>query len=497
MSTIAPERAEAPLILSLDLGTSSVRGILFDRLGRVVEGTTAHRAYELRTTTEGASKADPDVLVEQAWSCVDEVLARSDSLSVQIEGVASCTFVSNVLGIDEAGHAVTPLTTYADTRAAEAVPGLREDLDEEVVHQRTGCLFHPSYLPARFRWLAEDRPELLGRVARWISIGEYMELQVFEDTAVSYSVASWTGLLDRRRLEWDRPLLEALPVGVEQLSPLTDVNVPRRGLRSEFARRWPTLRDVPWFPAVGDGATANVGSGCVSPARVALTMGTTSAVRAVVDEEVPRVPAGLWCYRVDGRRSLPGGALTEGGNVFAWLRDTLELPDSTDLESALTAMEPDAHGLTVLPFLGGERSPGWAGHARGAFQGLSMATTPIQLVRAGMEAVAYRIGLVFDLLRPMLPEDFQVVASGGALLSSPTWLQIVSDVLRQPVAASEVQEASARGAALLALEALGAFEDLTEAPPFVGALVEPDAERHSRYRAAMRRQQRLYEALVQ
>jgi len=482
--------------VALDIGTSSIRVALFDRLGRAVEGLAVQRAHEFRTTVDGASEADPDALLELVWGCLDGVLARAGPLAAEIAGVATCTFVSNVLGVDEAGQAVTPLTTYADTRAASEVPGLRAEFDEQEVHDRTGCPFHPSYLPARFRWLARAQPDLFRRVARWVSLGEYLELKLFGQAAVSYSVASWTGLLDRHRLTWDEPLLARLPVRREQLSPLTDVNDPRRGLRPEFAARWPALCDVPWFPAVGDGAAANLGSGCVTPARVALTVGTSSAMRVVTDRPVPRVPPGLWCYRVDRRRSLPGGALSEGGNLFAWMRQVLRLGDLVEVEQALAAMEPDAHGLTVLPFLAGERSPGWAGHARATIHGLTLATTPLDVLRAGLEAVAYRIALVFDLLRPLLSGDPQVVASGGALLNSPAWLQIMADVLGRPVAASQIEQASARGAALLALEALGILGDLGEAPAFIGVVYEPDAGRHIRYREAMERQQGLYEKLV-
>src|SRR5207247_2845123 len=133
---------------------------------------------------------------------------------------ATCALVSNLLGVDKTGRAVTPLTTYADTRASGEVARLRAECDEAAVRDRTGCHFHPSYLPARFRWLARAHPDLFHQVARWVSIGEYLELQLFGEAAASYSVASWTGLLDRRRLVWDEPLLAVLPVGASQLSPL-------------------------------------------------------------------------------------------------------------------------------------------------------------------------------------------------------------------------------------------------------------------------------------
>ncbi len=498
-----PEHVEGPLILGLDIGTSSVRALLFDGVGRAVPSVMARRSYELHTTMEGAAEADPDELLDCTWACIDELLDRAGFLSEGISGVAACTFVSNVLGVDAAGRAVTPLMTYADTRSADQADQLRQQLDELAVHQRTGCLFHSSYLPAQLRWLAHTRPEVFEDAVRWMSIGEYMEGRLFptghgnrRETAVSYSVASWTGLLNRRTLAWDGPLLEVLPIDVEQLSALVDVDEPRRGLRHPFAGRWPALRDVPWFPAVGDGAAANIGSGCVTPDTVALTMGSTTAVRIVTADKVGYVPRGLFCYRVDRQRSLPGGALSEGGNVFAWMRKTLGMSDRRNLDASLAGMEPDGHGLTILPFLAGERSPGWAGDARATVHGLTLATTPLDILRAAMEAVAYRIAAVFERLGPLLPDDLQIVASGGALLSSPVWLQIVADVLGQPVVPSRVGEASARGAALLALEALGALGDLREVPPPVGELVAPDRGRHAKYRRAMERQTALYETLV-
>ncbi|MBC8233340.1 gluconokinase [bacterium] len=497
MSTITINQPELPLILSLDIGTSSVRAMLFDRLGRAVEGLAARGTYNICTTVNGMSEIDADTILRIVWRCLDDLLVQSSFRSGQIGGVATCTLVSNILGVDRAGRAITPIITYADTRPANDVATLRTMFDEVEVHNRTGCLFHTSYLPARLLWMARTQPELFDQVARWLSIGEYMELQLFGEASVSYSVASWTGLLNRRLLVWDEALIEKLPVRGDQLSPLTDVHIPRRRLRQPFAERWPPLHDVPWFPAIGDGAAANVGSGCVSPARVALTVGTTTAIRVVMPEPLENVPWGLWCYRIDRQRLLPGGALSEGGNVFAWLKSILRLPEVSKLESDLAAMQPDTHTLTVLPFLAGERSPGWAGHAKATIHGLTLANTPMDILRAGLEAVSYRVGLTFDLLKPLLPSDAEIVGSGGALLNSPVWLQIMADVLGRPVAVSQVQEASARGTALLALESLGALADVSDAPAFVGDVYQPDADRHIRYRQAIKHQEALYEKLLQ
>ena len=479
MTLIPSSQAESPLVLALDIGTSSNRAMLFDAQGRTVAGLDARQTNTIETSLDGAFETDADALLEKIWLCIDEALIKADRLGSEIRAVCCCTFVSNVLGIDAAGQAVTPLVLYGDTRAAQQADDLRARLDEEYFHQRTGTRFHSSYLPARFLWWQQEKPEEFARVRRWISIGEYLLLKLFgerQDVAASYSVASWTGLLDRVHLDWDDELLQHLPVKREQLSRLVDANFAWRGMKKEFAARWPELAEAAWYPAIGDGAAANLGSGCATPRRVAISMGTSSAVRTVITTPDLALPPGLWCYRVDRRRSLLGGAMTEGGSVFAWLRKTLNLEGIDELDRTLANMQPAASGLTFLPLISGERSPGWESDARGVISGLSIATTPLELLRAGLEGVACRIALVYQLLRPALPAEPDIIASGGAIQGSPAWQQILADALNRPLRLSRVPETSTRGAVLLALEALGAIKDIAALPDLSVVAAEPDSK---------------------
>ena len=496
-SAIIPAHSvEGPIILAIDIGTSAVKILFFDTMGRAVEGNQYRREVRIQTSQDGASEVAPDELLDIVWRGIDAVLAKGGRLVPKIAGVAVCTFVGNIMGVDHKARPLTPVFTYADTRAEKEATRLRTEFDESEVHDRTGCHLHSSYLPARFRWLANNRPDVFHRVDRWLSIGEYMELVLFGQTSVSYSVASWSGLLDRHQLIWDEPLISTLSVEIARLSPLVDINSPKQGLRRKFAARWPALKNLPWLPAIGDGAAANIGSGCISPSRAALTMGSTTAIRAVVEKPISHVPKGLWCYRVDGRRSLPGGALSEGGSLFAWMKNTFQLADPPQYEAALNSLDPDGHGLTMLPFLAGERSPGWQGHARATIHGISQATTPLEILQAGMEAVACRIALVFEKLAELLPDDLQIMAGGGAIHNSPAWLQIITDALGRTSALAGIGEVSARGAALLAFEALGVIKDLKDIPVFIERTCYPDEERHTIYRRTIERQQRLYEKLI-
>jgi gluconokinase len=306
-------------------------------------------------------------------------------------------------------------------------------------------------------------------------------------------MASGTGLFDQNRRKWDRKTLEALPAEESQLSAISDE--PRRGLAREWAERWPALREVPWLPAVGDGACSNVGSGCTGSDRLALMVGTSGAMRVLWKAESVEIPDGPWCYRADAERYVMGGALSDGGNLIEWLRNTLRLPDPENSEELLSDMEPDSHGLTFLPLLAGERGPGWADRANGTVSGLSMTSKPVEILRAAMEAVALRFAIIAEMLETASPGEKEVVASGGGLLNSPTWTRIMADTLGRPVTLSGVQEASSRGAALIALEALGGPEiEATQAP--LGETFEPDPGRHEIYMRALERQRQLYDAVL-
>jgi gluconokinase len=193
-----------------------------------------------------------------------------------------------------------------------------------------------------------------------------------------------------------------------------------------------------------------------------------------------------------------GGALSDGGGLYHWMRDTLALSGNREeVERALTSIEPDAHGLTILPFWAGERSTGWTGAARGTITGLTMHTRAIEILRAAMEAVAYRFALIADTLRPFFaPDGAKIVASGGALSASPLWAQMLADVMNRPITLSGMRESSSRGAALLALEAAGKIKSIACVVAPLEQTYEPDMTRHARYRIGLERQQKVYEKLV-
>ncbi|HET6979605.1 MAG TPA: gluconokinase [Pyrinomonadaceae bacterium] len=474
------------LLLSIDIGTSGVRAALFDERGSEVHGAQV-RSRRSAAVSDFA-ELDPNQLVDEVVKTVDELLTYHFHSAAQIEFIAISAFWHSLIGIDAAGTQTTPVLTWADTRASQFVNDLRQEFNESEIHARTGCRFHPSYWPAKLRWLKSEQTGAFRETRYWLGFAEYLCLRLFGESATSVSMASATGIFNQRDCDWDWDFVEQLGISADTLPEIKSQTNAR--LTESFALRWPALAEARLVTIVGDGAANNIGAGCSTKDRIALMVGTSGAMRVVFQGEPPdKLASGLWSYRACSRRVAVGGALSDGGGLVQWINESLNF-SSDDI----AALEPDAHGLTVLPFWSGERSTGWLAEARGGIFGLKQSTKPVEIARAVLESIAYRFALIARALDPIAP-NATIAASGNALRSSPQWLQIIADVLGRPLHLGGSAEASSRGAALLALEAVGKIAVIEEDSFAVDQVFEPDLTRHARYQQALARQQDLYERI--
>jgi gluconokinase len=498
LSVLAGLRAEREetVVLAFDIGTSAVRSGLFDSRGDEIQGSQVSLSHEFADLASGTD-SDADALIDFVECALDIAVARAEGFVSRVDYVASSCFWHSLVGVDDRGRAVTPLLGWADIRAANAVPELRARFNERQVHPRTGARFHPSYWPAKLLWLKKERPAIFAPATQWLSVSDYLFGRLFGDAGTSVSMASATGLFNQHTCSWDREMCEGLGISIEQLPWIAQPGQTFQGLARDYDSRWPLLDGAAWFPAIGDGAASNIGAGCVTPDRATLMIGTSGAMRVMFAGDPPTaLPSELFCYRADRGRVVIGGALSDGGGLYRWMKDTLLLNyDDPELEARLTTMAPDAHGLTVLPFWSGERATGWSSSAQGSIVGLTAQTKPIDILRAGMEAVCYRFALLRKAVDRVAPKA-TIVAAGNALLSSRVWAQMIADVLGQRIEISGVREASSRGAALLALEATGKIDSIGTVEAESAVAYEANMTSHALYAEAIERQQKLYEKLI-
>ncbi|HVL23367.1 MAG TPA: gluconokinase [Thermomicrobiales bacterium] len=488
MREIGLTDAVSPLVMAIDIGSSSVRALLYDAHGNQISATEHQEPHSLRTTPDGGATADPDHLVELAFACLDHALANAAARRGDIAAVAMSSFWHSLLGLAAGMTPTTAVLMWADKRSGNDAMALAAALDGERIHAETGCRLHSSYWPAKLRWLQRTAPDVFAATRTWVSLPDYVSYKIHDELSTSISMASGTGIMRVSGAAWHQPMLDALGIPFDALPKLTDRDVAFPKPRPELCARWPELAGVPWYPAIGDGAAANVGAGCVGSDRIALTIGTSGAMRAISqddhDYEDPVKPLSpkLWRYRLDRSHRVAGGALSNGGNITAWLANVGSGASFDDLTAEAKTVAPDGHGLTVLPFFAGERSPSWNDRATGTITGLHLGTTRGELFRAFLEATAYRFASIYEDLRHLVAPEHEIHANGAAALGSPLWLQIIADTLRHSIDALDAEaEASARGAAICALESINAIDTLLSAPHSVVHTYAPDPTRGDIY----------------
>jgi gluconokinase len=483
----------APLVLAIDIGTSSVRALLFDARARQIEHTESQHPWKLAETSDGGLTGDSDFLFDLVCQTIDECLERSKPRSADIGAVGVTSFWHSLQGLDTNRKPAGPLLMWIDNRSRSDAHRLREDMELATrMRRETGCRPHSSYWPAKIEWLRRTAPEVNRQTAYRVSFTDYAMNRLTGELSTSVAMASGTGLLDVRQCEWHPDLSERFGVSVTSLPAIVDRDQQLRGLLPQYRRRWPQLAAIPWFPAIGDGAAANVGAGCVGVDRIAMTIGTSAAMRIIVPQDIALTdaPAALWEYRLDRGHRVLGGALSNGGNVIAWLAN---LMSGQDLESLTREAElsvgPDSHGLTWLPFFAGERSPSWNDEAFGTLLGLRFSTSSAEIFRAALEGISYRLALVYDDLKRIASPKHEVHANGGAALNSPLWMSIISDTFGHPIDAMDADaEISARGAAICALTAINEWQALRPATFPSELSFEPDPAHYAIYRSALARQ---------
>ncbi len=460
-------------MLAVDVGSTSAKAQWFCAPGRPLGPPV-----RVRMPIGPDGTADPDAVGAAVDSLVDGALDQPGGAGPPAAVAQSCAW-HGLVGVGADGTPTTVLSTWQHTgpEVSQAAAELRRRLtDPAAVTRRTGAPPHPSFPAARLLAFGPTRPEAVAATVRWCSTAEWLESRWFAAApGPSASMASGTGCYDQEAGAWDAEVLDAAGVPAGAFHTVDDG--PRRGLAGAYRSRWPTLAGVEWMAPLGDGACALVGTGCTG-SRAALTVGTSAAARVLAPPAARADrPGALFAYLLDPGRVVLGAARSNAGNLVEWAGGVLRLDDA-DPVAAATARPPGSHGLMADPALVGERSPHWPLAASGSVLGLRPWSTARDVLQALLESAVLGLAGGLEALEAYVG-PLTLVASGGAM-ASPGWRHLLADVTGHPVVVSRVEEASARGAALLALERLG-LPLAADSAAQDGETVEPDPERALRF----------------
>jgi gluconokinase len=486
-------------VLGVDIGTTGARGVAFSLDGTQLHATSAE--YPLHSPHPGWAEQEPEAVLEAATGCLRMAAAWAKAQGLSVRAVGLSAILHSLIPVDAQGEALGPSMIWADTRSAPQAAEIRREVDPLALYSRVGGPVHPMYSSAKLRWLRAHRPEVFQRAASFVGIKEYVVRKWTGLHVCDRSVASGTGLFNGRLDRWDDEALAVSGITADRLPPVVEtaepVSVPPERLR---ALGLPD--DCAVVLGGGDGVLQTIGSGTVEPGQMVAMVATSGAIRSVVDAFQTDAEGRTWCYYLASGKWVVGAAINNAGIVYAWLRDQLAhgAPGSveiTDLNRWAEEIKPGSDGLVFLPYLAGERSPNWNANARGLLFGLSLAHDYRHLSRATLEAVAYRMRTIFDPMEDVAGAAHEIRAAGG-FIKSPLWLQIVADVLGKPLKLVDTPEASALGAAQLAMLGTGIvkrFEDLAPMVSTIGT-VTPDPQRQALYNRLYAIYRKLYESAL-
>lgn len=457
MSPPPPERPDR-VVIGVDVGTTATKVVAFG-LG-TGWSHVAPRTYPTAHPNPGWHEQDPTVLLGAVLDALGECVAAVGG--AEVTGIGVSTAMHGLIGLGGSGAPLTPLVTWADTRAVDEVETLREAGQDRELHRATGTPVHPMSRLAKIMWFSRNEPELSHDVELWVDLKTWIIRGLTGQVVCELSSASASGLLNRASGTWHQGALAWAGIDADRLAPIvaTTHTLP---LAADVARAAGLPGGVPVAVGAGDGPMGNLGTGAIHPGTVGVSIGTSAAARAVLPGPVVDLPPGLFCYAPADDLWVVGGAASNGGSASRWVVDLLhegdrEGDDETRALAAAAEVSPGSDGLYVVPYLRPERSPLWDVDIPGAVLGLRHHHTGAYLVRATVEGVAVQLAAVVEQIR-LLEEVTEIRATGGAF-RAPVWGRVLAGLTELPVVVTDSAAGSARGAAALTLYALGEADSL-------------------------------------
>lgn len=467
---------EKSYYLGVDIGTTSTKAVLFDRGGTVKESETVF--YPLHTPNQLVAEQDPEEILHAVLAAVKKTIRKSRIPAQALKLVAFSAAMHSLIAVGKDGKLLTRSITWADTRSAKQAKKIKEEKDGHAIYLRTGTPIHAMSPLSKLVWLKEEEPAIFEQAEKFIGIKEFVFHKLFDEYVIDHSLASATGLFNLEKLDWDEGALEVAGVEASRLSRLVPTTYQMAGVKPEYAAFMGIREDMPFVVGASDGVLANLGVGAVDPGIVAVTIGTSGAVRTVLPKPKTDPKGRTFCYALTENQWVVGGPVNNGGIVLRWLRDEfapsevetakrLGIDPYDVLTQIASTVNAGADGLLFHPFLTGERAPLWDANARGSFFGLSIHHQKQHMIRAVLEGIVFNLYTVLLAVEELTGEPVRIQASGG-FARSDMWRQLMADVFDKPVTVPESFESSCLGAVVLGMYALGEIEDFSIVSDMIG-----------------------------
>ncbi|WHX98735.1 gluconokinase [Neobacillus sp. DY30] len=478
-------------MLGIDIGTTSTKAVLFTENGNVIQ--TENIGYPLFTPNISTAEQNPDEIFQAVLTAISSITKKH--LDKKLSFISFSSAMHSVIAMDENAQPLTPCITWADNRSEAWAHKIKDELDGHNVYKRTGTPIHPMSPLSKITWIVNERPEIAVNAKKYIGIKEYIFKKFFDQYVVDYSLASSMGMMNLKNLDWDEEALEIAGISRDQLSKLVPTTKIFTNCNLVLANQIGIDPQTPFVIGASDGVLSNLGVNAIRKGEIAITIGTSGAIRTIIDKPRTDEKGRIFCYALTEKHWVIGGPVNNGGMVLRWIRDEFA---SSEVETAkrlgidpyevLTKIaervRPGADGLLFHPYLAGERAPLWNPDVRGSFFGLTLSHKKEHMIRAALEGVIFNLYTVFLALIECMDGPVTRIQATGGFARSDVWRQMMSDIFESEVVVPESYESSCLGACILGLYAIGKIDSFESVSEMIGSTYKhaPKGEAVKEYR---------------
>lgn len=472
------------LVIGLDIGTTSVKAVAFTRNGNVQY--EAEQLIETIYPKESYVEQDPKEIEQKSRDVLKKVFEKAENDHVLAVGI-SCAMHS-IMCVDREGTPLSNMLIWSDGRSSKLVEQLPADL-KDPIYRKTGTPIHPMAPIWKLKWMKEQQYAPFKEAHYYLSMKDYLLFHWTGELVTDYSMASASGLMNLEQLQWDIDALQIAGVKENQLPSIVPPTYVMKKIDMELKKdvQWPD--EAKLVIGAADGQLANLGNGAIEAGEVAVTVGTSGAIRQMVEGRRVNKNGETFAYAFTDLHSIIGGPTNNGGIALQWLKDVMVYkgPHEDFLDGAEN-VSIGSNGLLFIPYINGERAPIWNQQARGNFFGLSITHQREHLVRAVLEGIAFNLYKIGQSLEEIAGKPKTISVNGG-LSKSRLWVQIMADVFGKEIQLAETHHAAAWGAAWTALVAIQVENDFTSIKQHIPIedIIQPNMEHHYQYSQLFRK----------
>lgn len=479
-------------ILVIDIGTTSMRGILYDHEGRVL---AMHRSENhLIFLGDSLIEENPTDWYDNTVEIIQNIISQSGE--TDFEAIAVTAQRSSMIPVDQNGHPLSAAIMWQDTRNRQICRHLSQY--NPMLYEKTGAEVSTVFSGSKMTWIRRNMPEVYEHTHKFLNIPEYVVYCMSGEFVSDTTYASRTGLMDIRTAEWDQDILDLYEVEKEKLCRLIEPGEIAGYVSKKFAETAGIKTGIPILHCGGDQQCAAIGHGIISEGPVSVTVGTGGFIAAALKTLPQKLPGSV----IINRSSVPHEFILETnvlscGAAYDWCAKQLYGMETIDHSLLDEELRKENHISTplVLPYFSGKGAPQWNPMAKAVFSGITTATRRSELFKSIMESIFMEISSQIEWISELSPVSR--INLGGGLSGSETLNQLQADIYGRSVYSQDDPEATAFGALLCTLCTLGdhssiqdAYDALSKAKKF--RVFEPDPELHRQYEIKRVEMNRLY-----